>query len=633
MTAGAIVLAVAAIGAAYGVIIVRAAPGRRDNLVFGALALTDATATAWRGINVLAGGSMMTDNVTVPCGLITVAMAVLSTEFIAGFPRRPAIVWRWRALLLAWAAATIVMLLALDRHSVFGYWSGECLFFVPSTFLIFGLGVRAWRRTTDRAARAVIAALCFRWASGTTTYIAGPVLGCFETLLWIDTTVSSPASFIVIGTAQLRSDLFSMRSTAAEIVTMALIGSLVAVGGGAAVLVTLRVTDPGTVQNALLVGSTFVPLAVAALGHAMYPRLEKNVLAGLDERRARRLAVHDEPLPAALPDALAEAIRRISAIADGGATRWLLAAQLIDARGAAVVDELRGGEARHGDRELLVPALGADRSLVGAFEIVGGTIDRDTYVVARELAARLALLVERHQAISDLEDARQLAALGQFAAAIAHDIRTPLTSISLNVQILRRKLALSDDDREHLDIALEELGRLDASVAEILDFAKPMKLAQQSIDVGELLEDTARGLSPVLSEKGVALRCEPDDELPAVHGDRQRLRQVLVNLVDNAANASNSGAAVTVRARPATATEPGARVAIEIVDHGRGIPADDLPRIFEPFFTTRPDGTGLGLAICHKVVRAHGGDIHVRSTVGGGSTFTILLPATSATAH
>jgi two-component system, NtrC family, sensor kinase len=70
-----------------------------------------------------------------------------------------------------------------------------------------------------------------------------------------------------------------------------------------------------------------------------------------------------------------------------------------------------------------------------------------------------------------------------------------------------------------------------------------------------------------------------------------------------------------------------AHVAIEIEDHGRGINADDLPRIFEPFFTTRPDGTGLGLAICHKVVRAHGGDIHVRSAVGEGSTFTILLPA------
>src|SRR6185436_4575836 len=170
---------------------------------------------------------------------------------------------------------------------------------------------------------------------------------------------------------------------------------------------------------------------------------------------------------------------------------------------------------------LIVPALGADRALVGAFMIEHGTLDRDTYVVARDLAARVALIVERAQAVSELDDARRLAALGQFAAAIAHDIRTPLTSISLNVQILRQKLQLSDDDREHLDIALEELARLDKSVAEILDFAKPVKLASEEIDVGELIEDAAKGLSPVLSEKGVALRCEP---APApinltVHGD------------------------------------------------------------------------------------------------------------------
>src|SRR5678810_202606 len=121
--------------------------------------------------------------------------------------------------------------------------------------------------------------------------------------------------------------------------------------------------------------------------------------------------------------------------------------------------------------------------------------------------------VQRAQAVSELHDARRLAALGQFAAAIAHDIRTPLTSISLNVQILRRKLELSDDNREHLDIALEELARLDRSVAEILDFAKPVKLSAEQIDIGELLQDAAKGLTPVLSERGVALRYEGGDDL------------------------------------------------------------------------------------------------------------------------
>jgi two-component system, NtrC family, sensor histidine kinase HydH len=271
----------------------------------------------------------------------------------------------------------------------------------------------------------------------------------------------------------------------------------------------------------------------------------------------------------------------------------------------------------------VVPALGGDHTVVGAFYLEHGLIDRDTYLVARELAVRIALIVERFEAVSALEDARRLAVLGQFAAAIAHDIRTPLTSISMNVQILRRKLQLPDDDREHLDIALEELARLDRSVAEILDFAKPVKLLSEPIDIAELIETTTKNLTPVLSERGVAVRIDDGGGALTVTGDPQRLRQALTNLVDNAANASRPGTEVTLRAT-ATADH---LVAIEVEDHGRGIGADDLPRIFEPFFTTRPDGTGLGLAIVHKVIRAHGGDIKVRSTLGGGSTFTITLPA------
>ena len=217
------------------------------------------------------------------------------------------------------------------------------------------------------------------------------------------------------------------------------------------------------------------------------------MLAGLDERRARRLGVQGEPLPADADAAIAEAMqahrldrrRRERALADRRAAAAELAERYAMAsRSAATRRRLPAC--------FIVPALGAERTLVGAFYIDDGTIDRDTYLVARDLAARVALAVEREQAVSELDDARRLAALGQFAAAIAHDIRTPLTSISLNVQILRRKLQLPDDDREHLDIALEELARLDKSVAEILDFAKPVKLAPQAIDVGELLEDAAR---------------------------------------------------------------------------------------------------------------------------------------------
>ncbi len=621
---GLLLVVIAAIGASYAGLVLRA-QHRRDNLVFGLLALTDASMILWRALNVLTGESIISPTVTLPCALGTIVLAVLTMEFLAAFPRRPPMRWRWRVLLIAWALTTAFVIAYLDANKTWSHVRiSEWMFFIPSALVVFALGFRAWRMTTDRDARTVIAMLWFRWGFGTLAYSLGPLLGHFEEALWAETAFATLVSFVAIGTAVLRTELFSTRSAAAEVTVIATIATIVAVGGGAAVFGVLRLTEPGALQITLLVGATFVPLALASIGRTMYPRLEANVLAGLDERRARRLGVQGEPLPAAPDTAIAEACRRISQIGDGAEVTWQTAAQIP----IELATELGTGEPQRRDEKpdlpacFIVPALGAEHTLVGAFMIQHGTIDRDTYVVARDLAARIALTVERAEAVSELDAARRLAALGQFAAAIAHDIRTPLTSISLNVQILRQKLALPPDDREHLDIALEELARLDKSVAEILDFAKPVKLAAQAIDVGELIETTARGLSPVLSEKGVSLRCEPLLELPAVQGDPLRLRQVLVNLVGNAAEASTSGKAVTVRAKAADA-----HVLIEIEDRGRGIKSDDLPRIFEPFFTTRPDGTGLGLAICHKVVRAHGGDIQVRSIVGEGSTFTILLPA------
>ena len=621
MLGGIVTLAVAAVGAAYGVLVLRAAPHRHDNAMFGKLVLLDAVVTTWRALNLLAGMSLTASVINLPCSIGTVGLALLTMEFIAAFPRRPPIPWRWRALMLLWAGAAIALAVAAASRRVpisVPQWA----FYTPVTFVIFAIGWRSWRRTTDRDARTVIAMLWLRWGIGFVAFKIAMPLGVFEEVLWFEITVATLISFVGIGTAVLRSELFSIRSAVGEAVTIATIALVVVLGGGSAIWAAQAYTEPGTLQQALLIGATLVPLGLAALGYAVYPRVERRVLAGLDERRARRLGVQGEPLSADAAHSIAEAARRIASIGDGAAVRWVPAAALAP----ELAEALRAGEPLRRDEvpalpaSFVVPALGAERTLVGAFHIDGGLIDRDTYLVARDLAARVALAVERAEAVSALEDARRLAALGQFAAAIAHDIRTPLTSISLNVQILRRKLQLSDDDREHLDIALEELARLDRSIAEILDFAKPVRLTAEPVDVGELIETAARGLQPVLSEKGVELRCEP--AALTVQGDAMRLRQVLTNLVDNAAEASRPGARVTVRA----SVGDGSRVAIEVEDHGRGIGADELLRIFEPFFTTRPDGTGLGLAICHKVVRAHGGDIKVRSTPGQGSTFTVLLP-------
>ncbi len=626
---GLIPIAIALVGVSYAILTLRNAY-RRDNLVFGTLIIIDAAMSAWRGLNVLTGGSIVSRGVLVPCTIGTIALALITFEFISSFPNHRPMRWRWRALLIAWG----VLALASAGVRVAGPWGPNTLvtytFFVPSFIAVVFLLVFAYRRTQARDARIVLGTIGFRWVAGFLAYSVAPAFGVFEEAVWVETTVATSIGFVLIGTTVLRTELFSLRNAGAEVVTITSLALFVLLITGGSLWLTVRYIETTQAFYLALFGTSLLPLALTALSVKLYPRVERRVLASLDERRARRLGVQGDPIPADAPGAIAEATQRIAAFGDGSQVRWVPYTDLVAELTRASIDELANDQPIRCDQskivlpaQLIVPALGAERTLVGAFYIKGGTLDRDTYLVTRDLAARVALAVERAQAVSALDDARRLAALGQFAAAIAHDIRTPLTSISLNVQILRRKLTtLSDDDREHLDIALEELARLDKSVAEILDFAKPVRLAAEPIDVDELIEDAAKGLSPVLSERGVALVCRPHSDL-TVHGDPQRLRQVLSNLVGNAADASRPGAEVTLRAIPAN----DGQVAIEVEDKGRGIETADLARIFEPFFTTRPDGTGLGLAICHKVVRAHGGDIRVRSTPGEGSTFTVVLPA------
>jgi PAS domain S-box-containing protein len=238
----------------------------------------------------------------------------------------------------------------------------------------------------------------------------------------------------------------------------------------------------------------------------------------------------------------------------------------------------------------------------------------------------------------------KLAAVGTLAAGLAHEIRNPLNAAGLQLQLLARRLAKLDDAaggrkpgvelklHEPVAVVRAELERLSHLVEDFLAFARPIELHVASGDLRGIVEQVANLVSAEFQTKGVAL----DVELPAdpvqVAADREKLRQVLLNLLRNALEASESaaekrsdgtGGHVTIRMTPEI---DGAT--IEITDDGVGIPTEHLPRIFEPFYSTKPTGTGLGMPISHSIVTMHGGDIRVFSdpTQAPGTSVRISLP-------
>jgi len=618
--------AVGILGFAFAAVIYRADPRRFDNRVFALLGLANSITSAYAGILVLAG-YRMTDAFTLrTCSAIIIAIAYFSVEFGYSFPLNRPLPGRWRAPLLGVSLLALVLVLhpatsasAMSHISTF--------YFLPMFVLMVFLLMRNLRSVSgDRTAiYLVVGGIIFRWVLGLFAYnIARAVSPAFfEAAVTFELSVGSLLAYGVICLGFLRSQLFRVRGAAAELIVAASLVLIVVFLTVAAVEGALFVDAGPYVQRALLVLCALVPVAAYLIAAHVRERIDERIGKGFDRRRGlRREIISTAPRdPAALLRYVLHGLSKMS----GGPVRYVEADALPPPLAATLATApephlLRGTFAGELPGELVVAVRGGGR-LHGALVCDGGEIDRDVVLAAVTLADNLALTLENRLLFGELEESRRLAALGQFAAAIAHDIRTPLTSISLNVQMLRRKANLPPDDMEHFDIALTELKRLETDVSQLLAFAKPVRLQHQTVDLREVAEEAARRMEPIYEEKRLALRTEHPPDLPPIVGDGEQLRQVVTNLLDNAARAQAAGE-IVIRTRV-----DGGRVAIEVADQGEGIGADDLPRIFEPFFTTRPDGTGLGLAICAKLVRAHDGEILVRSARGAGSTFTVLLPA------
>lgn len=227
---------------------------------------------------------------------------------------------------------------------------------------------------------------------------------------------------------------------------------------------------------------------------------------------------------------------------------------------------------------------------------------------------------------------QQMAALGQLAAGVAHEIRTPLTSLKMFLQSIDSEMEISPEYEEDLQVAMTQIQRMEATINRFLDFAKPQSPIFTEVDVRELIEDSLLLVSPRARQQETVMKVEVDASLPTIRGDRKQLGEALLNLLVNALEAACVRGEVKVAVSLVTLDEAGAPqplVRIDVTDSGPGVAEEVLANLFDPFFTTKSTGTGLGLSIAAATVRSHGGRITVHSHDARGATFSMFLPASS----
>ena len=239
----------------------------------------------------------------------------------------------------------------------------------------------------------------------------------------------------------------------------------------------------------------------------------------------------------------------------------------------------------------------------------------------------------RVEAIHAVGRAEKLAAVGRLAAGVVHEINNPLATIAACAEALEQRAdegafdasEAADDLDEYLGLIKSEAFRCKSITTGLLDFSRLRTGDRHPMDVGEMLKSSANLIAHQNRGNRIEIAFDIADNMPRVNADSGQIQQAVIALATNAIDAMPDGGTLTFRA-----FSENRRIAIEIEDTGVGIQPEDMPKVFEPFFTTKEvgRGTGLGLAVCYGIITDHGGRLNVRSNIGKGSTFTILLPLT-----
>jgi signal transduction histidine kinase len=253
-------------------------------------------------------------------------------------------------------------------------------------------------------------------------------------------------------------------------------------------------------------------------------------------------------------------------------------------------------------------------------------------VIYRDLIAPLRTKLVQSEVL--LEKQEKLATLGTLAAGIAHEIRNPLTSIKARLYMLGKRVATDAASTADTGVISSEIGRLERIVQDVLHFARPSEPQLKVVCADAPLREVASLMGSTLEQKRVQLALEEGPELH-VSIDSALIKQVLINLVRNAAEAIEGQGSVTLRVRASHAKLHGKSsdvAVLEVTDTGKGIPPEVEKRLFDPFFTTKEAGTGLGLSIAARIVEKHGGALEYQTQPGHGTTFGIVLPVVPAPA-
>lgn len=233
-------------------------------------------------------------------------------------------------------------------------------------------------------------------------------------------------------------------------------------------------------------------------------------------------------------------------------------------------------------------------------------------------------ITQRMEMEKRIRESESLAHIGQLATSLAHEIRNPLSSVKMNIQILLKNVEFSGNDKRRMEIMSAEITRLEKILAEMLDFAKPLRLYREATMVNDILESCLDVVDVRIKEKDISVKKKYSRRIPSVMVDRDKLEQAFINVLLNAVEALYHGGEISLLTRRERAN--GGFVRIEIGDDGPGISGNDLPYVFDPFFSNKKKGTGLGLSNAKKIIEAHGGTVNILAGRHKGTHVCFTIP-------